>query len=69
MYPPQAVRQVVLAVDGLVAGSDVAEVTGLLQAVGRWDRLQGKQAVVAVHLRWNTWDRDTWHDNTPTQPK
>lgn len=52
MYPAQAVRQVILAVDGLVAGSDVAEVAGLLHAVWRGQRLEGEEAVVAVHLRW-----------------
>lgn len=52
LYPPEAVRQVVLAVDCLVAGGDVAEVAGLLHAVGRREGFEGKQAVVAVHLRW-----------------
>lgn len=51
VYPPQAVRQVVLAVDCLVAGGDVAEVAGLLQAVWWGEGLEGEQAVVAVHLR------------------
>lgn len=52
LYPPQAVRQVVLAVHCLVAGGDVAEVAGLLHAVGWREGFEGKQAVVAVHLRW-----------------
>lgn len=52
LYPPQAVRQVVLAVHCLVAGGDVAEVAGLLHAVGWREGFKGKQAVVAVHLRW-----------------
>ena len=52
MYPPQAVRQIILAVDRLVAGGDVAEVAGLLHAVWWGKRLEGEQAVVAVHLRW-----------------
>lgn len=51
MYPPQAVGQVVLAVDSLVAGGDVAEVAGLLHAVWWWEGLEGEEAVVAVHLR------------------
>lgn len=51
LYPPQTVRQVVLAVHRLVAGGDVAEVAGLLHAVGWREGLKGKQAVVAVHLR------------------
>lgn len=51
LYPPQAVRQVVLAVHCLVAGGDVAEVAGLLHAVGWREGFEGKQAVVAVHLR------------------
>lgn len=33
MYSPQAVRQVILAVDSLVAGGDIAEIAGLLHAV------------------------------------
>lgn len=53
LYPPQAVRQVVLAVHRLVAGGDVAEVAGLLHAVGRREGFEGKQAVVAVNLRRN----------------
>lgn len=52
LYPPQAVGQVVLAVHCLVAGGDVAEVAGLLHAVGWREGFEGKQAVVAVHLRW-----------------
>lgn len=52
MYPPQAVRQIILAVDRFVAGGDVAEVAGLLHAVWWGKRLQGKQAMIAVHLRW-----------------
>lgn len=51
LYPPQAVWQVILAVDRLVAGGDVAEVAGFLHAVRRGERLEGKQAVVAVHFR------------------
>lgn len=51
MYPPQTVRQVILAVDGLVAGGDVAEVAGLLYAVWWGEWLKGEQAVVAIHLR------------------
>ena len=51
MYPPQAVGQVILAVDCLVAGSDVAEVAGLLHAVWWREGLEGEQAVVTVHLR------------------
>lgn len=52
MYPPQAVRQVVLAVDCLVARCDVAEVAGLLHAIWWREGLEGEEAVVAVHLRW-----------------
>jgi len=51
VYPPQAVRQVILAVDSLVAGGDVAEVAGLLHAVWWGHGLKREQAVVAVHLR------------------
>lgn len=51
MYPPQAVRQVILAVDSLVAGGDVAEVAGLLHAVWWGEGLEGEQAVVTIHLR------------------
>lgn len=51
MYPPQAVGQIILAVDCLVAGGDIAEVAGLLHAVWWREGLEGKQAVVAVHLR------------------
>lgn len=50
VYPPQAVRQVILAVDSLVAGGDVAEVAGLLHAVGWRKRFKREQAVVTVHL-------------------
>ncbi|TNN88871.1 hypothetical protein EYF80_000749 [Liparis tanakae] len=46
-----AVRQVILAVDSLVAGGDVAEVAGLLHAVWWGHGLEREQAVVAVHLR------------------
>lgn len=52
MYSPQAVRQVILAVDGLVAGGDVAEIAGLLHAVWWEEGLEGEQAVVAIHIRW-----------------
>lgn len=52
MYSPQAVRQVILAVDSLVAGGDVAEVAGLLHAVWWEEGLKGEQAVVAINLRW-----------------
>lgn len=52
VYPPQAVRQVILAVDSLVAGGDVAEVAGLLHTVRWWEWFKGEQAVVAVHLTW-----------------
>lgn len=51
MYPPQAVGQVILAVDRLVAGGDVAEVAGLLHVVGWRKRFKWEQAMVAVHLR------------------
>ena len=54
MYPPQAVRQVIFAVDCLVAGGDVAEVAGLLHAVWWREGFEGEEAVVAVHLIWNT---------------
>lgn len=53
MYPPQAVRQIILAVDRLITGGDVTEVAGLLHAVWRGEGLEGKQAVVAVNLRWH----------------
>lgn len=59
MYPPQAVRQVILAVDGLVAGGDVAEVAGLLHAVGWREGLEGEEAVVAVHLRRHIYQSQT----------
>lgn len=52
MYPPQAVRQVILAVDRLVARGDVAEVAGLLHAVWWGKGLKRKQAMVAVHFCW-----------------
>lgn len=52
LYSPQTIRQVVLAVHRLVAGGDVAEVAGLLHAVGWREGLEGKEAVVAVHFRW-----------------
>ena len=55
LYPPQTVGQVVLGVDGLVTGSDVTEVAGLLQAVGRGKGLKGEEAVVAVQLRGDVW--------------
>lgn len=51
VYPPQAVRQIVLAVDRLITGGDVTEVAGLLHAVWWREGLEGKQAVVAVNLR------------------
>lgn len=51
MYPPQAVRQIILAVDRLITGGDVTEVAGLLHAVWRGEGFEGKQAVVAVNLR------------------
>lgn len=54
MYPPETVRQVVFAVDRLVTGSDVIEVAGFLEAVGGKKGLQGKEAMVAVHLRWDS---------------
>lgn len=51
VYPPQAVRQIVLAVDRLITGGDVTKVAGLLHAVWWREGLEGKQAVVAVDLR------------------
>lgn len=51
VYPPQAVRQIILAVDRLITGGDVTEVAGLLHAVWWREGLEGKQAVVAVNLR------------------
>ena len=59
MYPPQAVRQVILAVYSLVAWGDVAKVAGLLHAVWWGEGLEGEQAVVAVHLRWYIWQKQT----------
>lgn len=58
MYPPQTVRQVILAVDCFVAGSDVAEIAGLLHAVWRGKGLEGEQTVVAVYLRWYICQRE-----------
>lgn len=52
MYSPQAVRQVILGVDSLVARGNVAKVAGLLHAVWWEERLKGEQTVVAIHLRW-----------------
>lgn len=54
MYPPQAVRQIILAVHRLVTGSDVTEVAGFLHSIGRRDGLEWEQAVVAVNFCWNT---------------
>lgn len=51
MYPPQAVRQVILAVDRLIARGNVTKVAGLLHTIWWREGLKGKQAVVAVHLR------------------
>lgn len=42
VYSPQAVRQVILTVDCLVAGGDVAKVAGLLHAVWWGEGLEGK---------------------------
>lgn len=57
MYPPQTVRQVIFAVDRLIAGGDVTEIAGLLHTI-RWrEGLKGKQAVVTVHLRRNICQR------------
>lgn len=53
MYPPQAIRQVILAVDRLIARGNVTKVAGLLHAIWWREGLKGKQAVVAVHLRWD----------------
>lgn len=52
MNPPQAVRQVILAVHRLVTRGDVTKVSSLLHAVWWRKGLKGKQTVVAVHLRW-----------------
>lgn len=57
VYPPQAVRQVILAVDRLIARGDVTKVAGLLHTVWWREGLKGKQAVVAVHLRRNICQR------------
>lgn len=54
MYPPEAVRQVIFAVHCLVTGSDVTEVAGFLKTVGWGKGFQGKEAVVAVYLRWHS---------------
>lgn len=51
MYPPEAVRQVIFAVDCLVTGSDVTEVAGFLKTVWWGKGFQGKEAVVTVYLR------------------
>lgn len=59
MYPSQTVGKVIFAVDSLVTGSDVTEVAGLLQAVGRGEGFQGEEAVVAVHLRGDVWQGKT----------
>lgn len=59
VYPPQAVRKVILAVDSLVAGGHVAEVAGLLHAVWWRQGLKREEAVVAVHLRGYVCQRTT----------
>lgn len=67
VYPPQAVRQVILAVDRLVAGGDVAEIAGLLHAVWWREGLEGEEAVVAVHLRWYICQRQKWFQKQKTK--
>lgn len=54
MYPPEAVRQVIFAVDCLVTGSDVTEIAGFLKTVGGRKGFQGKEAVVTVNLGWHS---------------
>lgn len=58
VYPPQAVRQVILAVDRLIARGDITEVAGLLHTIWWKEGLKGKQAVVAIHLRWYICQRE-----------
>lgn len=59
VYPPEAVGQVIFAVHSFVTGSDVTEVACFVEPIEWRQRLQGKEAMIAVHFCGNACKIDT----------